>query len=312
MARKLRIEFPDAVYHVLNRGNYRRDLFVSAGEAGAFVTALEEAAEIYGWQIHAYAVMRNHYHVALRTPQPNLTEGMHWLQTTFATRFNRLHGERGHLFQGRYQALLVEDDAVVGRLVNYIHLNPVRAKIVPPEQVAAFRWSSLPRFVRGVRFAQLEAATWLRGMGLADEAEGWVDYVERLRQLALDPAEQDRLGFGAMSRGWAIGTDAWRKAVARDHAHLAINPGLGAAEARALREAAWTARLEELLREAKQSRETAAEATKSAPWKVALALRLRRETGASIAWMAKILAMGRPDSVRGYLSKHRSASQLEN
>ena len=93
MARKLRIEFPDAVYHVLNRGNYRRDLFLSAGEAGAFVKALEEAAEIYGWRIHAYAVMRNHYHVALRTPQPNLTEGMHWLQTTFATRFNRLHGE---------------------------------------------------------------------------------------------------------------------------------------------------------------------------------------------------------------------------
>jgi cysteine sulfinate desulfinase/cysteine desulfurase-like protein len=78
MARKLRIEFPDAVYHVLNRGNYRRDLFTSSGEAGAFVSALEEATEIYGWQVHAYAVMRNHYHVALRTPQPNLIEGMHW------------------------------------------------------------------------------------------------------------------------------------------------------------------------------------------------------------------------------------------
>ena len=312
MARKLRIEFPDAVYHVLNRGNYRRDLFVSAGEAGAFVKALEEAAEIYGWQIHAYAVMRNHYHVALRTPQPNLTEGMHWLQTTFATRFNRLHGERGHLFQGRYQALLVEDDAALGRLVNYIHLNPVRAKILSPEQVATFRWSSLPRFVRGARFAQLEARSWLRGMGLADEPAGWAAYVERLRQLALDPAEQERQGFGAMSRGWAIGTDAWRKAVARDHSHLAINPGLGAPEARALREAAWTARLEELLHEAKQSRETAAEAAKSAPWKVAMAVCLRRETGASIAWIATALAMGRPDSVRGYLSKQKWAVSSKN
>jgi REP element-mobilizing transposase RayT len=99
MARKLRIEFPGAVYHVINRGNYRRDLFLSAGEAGAFVRTLEEAAESYGWRIYAYALMRNHYHVALQTPQPNLVEGMHWLQTTFATRFNRLHRERGHLFQ---------------------------------------------------------------------------------------------------------------------------------------------------------------------------------------------------------------------
>jgi putative transposase len=160
MARKLRIEFPDGVYHVLNRGSYRRDLFTQVGEAWAFVKTLEEASEMYGWRIHAYAVMRNHYHVALRTPQPNLTEGMHWLQSTFATRFNRLHGERGHLFQGRYQSLLVEDDATLLRLVNYIHLNPVRAKIVTPEQAAAFRWSSLGRFVRGALLPR-----WRQGLG---------------------------------------------------------------------------------------------------------------------------------------------------
>ena len=307
MARKLRIVFPDAVYHVLNRGNYRRDLFLSAGEAGAFVKALEEAAEIYGWRIHAYAVMRNHYHVALRTPQPNITEGMHWLQTTFATRFNRLHGERGHLFQGRYQSLLVEDDAALARLVNYIHLNPARAGIVSPEQVAAFRWSSLGRFVREARFPQLEAGPWLRAMGLADTPEAWAEYVERLRQLALDPEEQERLGFAAMSRGWAIGTDAWRKAVAQDHAHLAINPGLGAAEARELREAAWAARLAELLRESGRTRDEAVRQAKSAPWKITLAEKLRRDTGAAITWIARELHMGSPNTVRGYLSIKKRA-----
>ncbi len=278
---------------------------MSAGEAGAFVTAVEEVAETYGWQIHAYAVMRNHYHIALRTPQPNLTEGMHWLQTTFATRFNRLHGERGHLFQGRYQSLLVEDDAALARLVDYIHLNPVRAKIVELDQIASFRWSSLGRFVRGARFPQMDGSPWLKTMGLRDDAEGWSAYLERLRQLALDPEEQDRLGFGAMSRGWAIGTDAWRKAVASDHAHLALNPGLGATEARALREAVWTARLEALLADAKQSRETAAREAKSAAWKVSLASRLRKETGASIVWMSQELSMGSPDAVRVYLSKHK-------
>ena len=312
MARKLRIEFPDAVYHVLNRGNYRRDLFLSAGEAGAFVKTVEEAAEIYGWRIHAYAVMRNHYHLALRTPQPNLTEGMHWLQTTFATRFNRLHGERGHLFQGRYHALLVEDDAALLRLVNYIHLNPVRAKIVPPEQVVSFRWSSLGRFVRGGGFAQMEAGPWLRAMKLEEGPVGWARYVEWLRQLALDPAEQERLGFDSMSSGWAIGTHAWRQAVARDHAHLALNPGLGASEARALRESAWAARLDMLLGEAKRTLEEAKAALKSAPWKVELAGKLRQESGAAITWLAETLHMGSPDALRGYLSKMKAAQKRLN
>ena len=75
MARKLRIEFEWAIYHVLNRGNYRRDLFTNAGEAQAFVGALREAVKIHGWRLHAYAVMRNHYHLALQTPQPNLKDG---------------------------------------------------------------------------------------------------------------------------------------------------------------------------------------------------------------------------------------------
>jgi putative transposase len=306
MARKLRIEFEGAIYHVLNRGNYRRDLFLSPGEAKSFVLALQEAAKTFGWRVQAYAVMRNHYHLALQTPQPNLVDGMHWLQSTFATRFNRLHGERGHLFQGRYQSLLVEDDASLARLVNYIHLNPVRAGIVTPEQAAAFRWSSLGRFVRADRFPGLDAADWLRAMGLADDAEGWGVYRERLRQLALDPAEQDRLGFAAMSRGWAIGSDSWRKAVASDHAHLAIQPGLAAAEARALREQRWMACLAGHLAEAGRTDADARKAAKSAPWKVALAAQVRTESGASITWIATALHMGNPNAVRGYLCRHRS------
>src|SRR5688572_29387563 len=113
MARRLRIQYKDALYHVLNRGNYRRNLFSCRGAARAFVAVLGEACERHHWQLHAYSVMRNHYHLALETPQPNLVEGMHWLQSTFGTRFNRYRAEHGHLFQGRYQALLVEDDAAL-------------------------------------------------------------------------------------------------------------------------------------------------------------------------------------------------------
>ena len=97
------------MYHVINRGNYRRDVFETTGTAKAFEVTLDEACEQHGWKLHAYVILRNHFHLALTTPEPNLVEGMHWLQSTFASRFNRLRGERGHLFQGRYQALLIED-----------------------------------------------------------------------------------------------------------------------------------------------------------------------------------------------------------
>ena len=114
----MRIQHEHALYHVINRGNYRRDIFSSRGAARAFSRLVGEACERHGWQLHAYVVMRNHYHLALETPQPNLVEGMHWLQSTFGTRFNRYRSERGHLFQGRYQALLVEDDAALVRLID--------------------------------------------------------------------------------------------------------------------------------------------------------------------------------------------------
>jgi REP element-mobilizing transposase RayT len=116
MARKLRFEFEGALYHVINRGNYRRDLFETPATAKAFEATLDEACELHGWKLHAYVVMRNHYHLALETPQPNLVAGMHWLQSTFATRFNRFRSERGHLFQGRYQSLLIEDWTALARV----------------------------------------------------------------------------------------------------------------------------------------------------------------------------------------------------
>ena len=88
------------------------------------------------WRVHAYVVMRNHYHLALETPRGNLVEGMQWLQATFANRFNRLRQENGHVFQGRYQALLVEDLAGLGAVGHYIHLNAVRARLLPIEKLA--------------------------------------------------------------------------------------------------------------------------------------------------------------------------------
>lgn len=99
MARKLRLEAEDGIYHVLNRGNYRAAIFQSDKTKAAFLTCLDEACGKTGWRVHAWCLMSNHYHLAVETPRANLVEEMQWLQGTFSTRCNRLRHERGHLFQ---------------------------------------------------------------------------------------------------------------------------------------------------------------------------------------------------------------------
>src|SRR5882672_1801612 len=182
MARKLRLEFPGAIYHVINRGNYRAFVFKSEGAKQAFEDCLFAACERSGWLLHAFVVMGNHYHLAVETPQGNLVAGMQWLQSTFANRFNKLRGERGHLFQGRYKALLVEEGDALGMLCHYIHLNPARAGLIPVERLREYRHSSYrylgepkarPAFLRPTT-ALLEAG------GLADTPAGRRAYADYL------------------------------------------------------------------------------------------------------------------------------------
>ncbi len=107
MARKLRLEFPEAIYHVLNRGDRREAIFRNDQDRQQFLTTLGEACAKTGWQVQAYCLMDNHFHLVVRTPQANLVAGMKWFLGTYTTRFNRRHNLSGHLFSGRYKALLV-------------------------------------------------------------------------------------------------------------------------------------------------------------------------------------------------------------
>lgn len=245
--------------------------------------------------------MRNHYHVALETPQPNLVAGMHWLQGTLAARFNRFRQERGHLFQGRYHALLIEDIAALCRVVDYIHLNPVRAGLVTPEQVADFRWSSLRGLIKGAGFPGL-TADWLDHHGLAPTAAGWRDYAEHLVALARDEPRQKTLGFDSLSHGWSIGTDGWRKALAKELAQQQLAPGLPAAEARPLREAAWETALQDCLHHSCRTEDDLKAGGKTAAWKIELARQIRRHCGASVVWLANRMHLGTPGTARSQLS----------
>ncbi len=298
MARRLRIQYPGALYHVINRGNYRSAIFATSGAARSFAATLGEACTRHGWRVHAYVVMRNHFHVALETPAPNLTEGMHWLQGTFATRFNRLRAERGHLFQGRYQAILVENAGALLRVVNYIHLNPVRARLVTAAQLSAYPRSSLAQFTTGSRPAWLAADSILGQLGLKDTRAGWTRYLDHLTELAGDKIAQERQAFSEMARGWAIGTPSWKRALARDHSQRAIEAGFAAAEIRDFKDARWHSMLEAELRRHGKSIAEVKQERKNISWKLAIAARLRRDGGAPHRWITGALNMGTVGSLR--------------
>lgn len=307
VARKPRIQFPGALYHVINRGNYRHDVFESASTAQAFEQCLFEACEQAGWRLHAYTLMRNHFHLALETPRGNLVEGMHWLQSTFATRFNRFRRERGHLFQGRYQAILVQPGVHLAQVVNYIHLNPVRAGIVTLEHLVQFRWSSYRRFARGDRPTFLVCDDWLAAIGgVVDSPEGWLRYRDYLAWLAEDEGEQKRQGFETLSRGWAIGEEGWRKALAKENAESLAAQELSGEELGDLKEAVWARKLEQLLNAAEKTQSDARDDWCGAEWKVNIAAQLRSTTTATNDWIARELSMGtRGGSVSVYLSRWR-------
>ena len=193
----------------------------------------------------------------------------------------------------------------MGNVIDYVHLNPVRAQVVPAEQVGAFRWSSLARFLRGPRFTGLEPHGVLGGRGWSDTPEGWAGYVRHLVELAANLEEQKRLGFDGFSSGWSIGTEAWRRALAKQHASLVLIPGLGAAEARALREEHWRSALDRKLEEFGHTRAEALAAPKTKEWKLHTAQAVRSESGAPVAWLTRELAMGAEGTARSLLSKLR-------
>jgi REP element-mobilizing transposase RayT len=144
MARPLRIEYPGACYHVMSRGNERRAIVRDDADRHKRLDWLRRTVETYDWRLHAFVLMNNHDHLFVETPLANLSAGMQFLNGSYTSYFNRRHRRSGHLFQGRYKAQLVEEEAYYLEVSRYVHLNPVRARCVErPEQ---YRWSSYPGY----------------------------------------------------------------------------------------------------------------------------------------------------------------------
>ena len=155
MARPLRIELSGGIYHVTSRGDRREEIYLGDEDREAWLEVLGQVCERFNWVCHAWCQMTNHYHLLIETPEANLAQGMRQLNGVYTQRLNRAHDRVGHVFQGRYKAILVERESYLLELARYVVLNPLRAKMV--RQLENWRWSSYL-----ATCGQVESPAWLQ------------------------------------------------------------------------------------------------------------------------------------------------------
>ena len=294
MPRKLRIEYPGAIYHVINRGDRREDIFKDDFDRNRFLSTLGEACKKTSWQVHAYCLMRNHFHLVIETPQANLVAGMKWLSGVYTKRFNIRHKLCGHLFAGRYKALIV-DGSVTGYLktvCDYVHLNPVRAKLLKPgAPLESFQWSSYGQYLK----APGQRPSWLRVDRLLGEHGIPKDTAGRRAQFARQFRRRQNLersmDYRQIRRGWFLGSEEFHQELV-SAAVERVGPNHYGADRRETAEQKAQQIVQEEIDRLGWAEAELQLRRKGDPKKVAMARRLRRESTMTLKWIARRLQMG--------------------
>ena len=307
MPRQLRIEYPGAMYHLMSRGDRRERIFLDDVDRQDFIKTLAEACQKTGWQVHAYCLMSNHYHLVIETPEPNLVAGMAWLQSTYTIRLNHRHKLFGHVFSGRYKAQLVEGsrNGYLRTACDYVHLNPVRAGLLQPEErLLAYPWSSFGAYLA----APEHRPGWVRVDRLlgehgiqADTAAGRQQFEARMEQRRREETEPAALK--SLRRGWCVGSETFRREML-----LKMEDHLGDHHSGELHLRSAQAKAERIIAEELQRRgwdeQDLARRRKNDVVKLELAARLRRETTLSIKAIAARVGLGTSKSANAKLHRH--------
>jgi REP element-mobilizing transposase RayT len=308
MARKLRVEYAGAIYHVMNRGDRREEIFKDDADRKRFVETLGEVCAKTGWQVHALCLMENHFHLVVETPQGNLVAGMKWFLGTYTSRFNRRHEMFGHLFSGRYKALIVDGSGsgYLKTVCDYVHLNPARAKLLQPEAaLRSYAWSSWPEYLKrpGQRWSWLRVDRVLGEYRIPqDSAAG-----RRVLEQALEERRQSEVSEDynkVIRRGWCLGEETFRKELLAQ-----MTERRGAEHYGDERLETDVAKAERIVLEELQRRRwreaDLAKRTKGDLGKVKIAGRLREETMVTVKWIAERLGMGTASYVNNRLYRWR-------
>lgn len=205
MARPYRLQLEDSIYHVTSRGDDRKKLFISEYDFEKFLKYVKFAKEKYRFYLYGYVLMSNHYHLFLETTQPNISRIMQYINTSYTVYYNLKRRRTGHVFQGRYKSLVVEGDAYFLELSRYIHLNPVRAKMV--NDPVKYKWSSYGEYIKK------------EGDGYIDKERVWnyVDMSEaKYRAFVLSGIGKDRNPFANVYAGFLLGETKFIKDRLRD------------------------------------------------------------------------------------------------
>jgi REP element-mobilizing transposase RayT len=186
MARPLRIEYPGAVYHVTSRGNGGNAIFLDDGDRRSFLHVFDSVVKKSNWLCHAFCLMDNHYHILIETPDGNLSRGMRQLNGVYTQAFNRRYDTAGHIFQGRFKAILVEKEVYLLQLSRYLVMNPVRAGMV--EQPAHWKWSSYPATAGMRKVPSYLTVDWILGQFGRSKAEARQRYKRFVKSDTKDDA----------------------------------------------------------------------------------------------------------------------------
>ena len=304
MARQLRIEYAGAIYHVMSRGDRKEPIFLDDEDRRGFLRTLGEACERAGWEVHAYCLMGNHFHLVVETPKPTLVSGMKWFLGTYTQRFNARHRLRGHVFAGRYKSLLVDggDDFYLRVVCDYVHLNPVRAGLLGEGQVLEdYVWSSFPEYLKPPerRVGWLRVERLFGELGIRrDSARGRREFREIMAARSRQEGHAEEELWKGIRRGWKFGADDFVERLGKMGHGGKGNAAIHSSEAlEVTMEEKARGIVREFLKKRGVGLEEFRKLRKGHADKVLLARELRRSTTMTMAWIARELNAGVPQTL---------------
>jgi len=313
MPRKPRIQFDGATYHVMCRGDRQEDIFKDSSDCWIFLDTLGEVCDRCGWLIHAFVLMKNHYHLLIETPEANLVDGMRWFQGTYTQRFNTRHKLAGHLFQGRYKSLLVDGEGdYFPTVAIYIHLNPVRGQCFDSVtgRLSDYPWSSHTGYLQpSCRPKWLIVDRVLSSLGFEDTPLGRSEYAAYMQQRVREVSEHRNLQesearWDRIRRGWAFGSEEFRQKIGQVMDDVMVGRRRDSFAGGMVKKHDEH-RAEQLLVHGLNicalRREELEQLKKGDARKKVIAWHIRRNTSVRNEWISKVLKMGNVSNVSRYI-----------